>query len=92
MAQSIQASMRAPLTSPVGRSRSLRTLASEYVLVVLAVLTWILLISAAALDYLTPTSQAVVSALYVGAYLTGGTLALRPRSGICSIARSTSTC
>jgi Zn2+/Cd2+-exporting ATPase len=77
MAQSIQASLRVPLTSPVGRTRSLRTLVSEYILVVLAVLTWILLILAAALDYLTPTPQSVVSALYVGAYLTGGTLALK---------------
>ena len=77
MAQSLQASMRLPVTKPAESARSLRAFLSEYILVILAAATWLLLITAAALDHLTATPQSVVSALYVGAYLTGGTLALK---------------
>jgi Cd2+/Zn2+-exporting ATPase len=39
-----------------------------------AVATWVLLISAAAIDHLTDMPHAVVQVLYIGAYITGGTL------------------
>lgn len=47
----------------------------DYFLVVLAVLTWVLLITAAALDHLTAAPHAMILGLYFAAYLTGGTLA-----------------
>ena len=77
MAQSLQAELRLPVAASAKPARPFRELVSTYLLVVLAALTWFLLISAAALDHLTATPQSVISALYVGAYLTGGTLALK---------------
>src|SRR3954451_467518 len=52
-----------------------RALLSEYGLVVLAALTWVLLISAFALDRLTGTPDSVIVGLYIGAYISGGTQA-----------------
>ena len=77
MAQSLQASIRLPVTKPAPRSTTLRDFVSSYILVILAVLTWLLLITSSSLDHLTSTPQWIISALYVGAYLTGGTLALK---------------
>jgi len=52
-----------------------RALLSEYGLVVLAALTWALLIGAFALDRLTGTPGSVIVGLYIGAYFSGGTQA-----------------
>jgi Cd2+/Zn2+-exporting ATPase len=77
MAQSLQASLRLPATTSTRPARPLREVVTTYLLVILAAATWLLLITSAALDHLTATPQPVISALYVGAYLTGGTLALK---------------
>ncbi len=62
--------------TPVARP-AWREWLDDYLLVVLAVLTWVLLISAAALDHLTDLPHTLIQAMYVAAYLSGGTLATR---------------
>jgi Cd2+/Zn2+-exporting ATPase len=77
MAQTVPAAFPIPAQAPAFVRRSPRRLLSDYLLVTLAALTWILLITAVALDHLTSTPQWLISTLYAGAYLTGGTLALK---------------
>ena len=77
MAQAVSRPLPARAAAKSGEKFDLRQFLKTYRLVILAVLTWLLLIVAATLDHLTSTPQGVISALYVGAYLTGGTLALK---------------
>ena len=77
MAQAVSRPLPAHVAVKPGEKFNLRQFLDTYLLVILAVLTWLLLIVAAALDHLTSTPQSVISALYVGAYLTGGTLATK---------------
>ena len=46
----------------------------RWVLALAAISTWVLLIAAASVDHLTSAPHAVVQALYISAYITGGTL------------------
>lgn len=65
---------QAPVNPP-GEERE--TWWERWSLAAAAISTWVLLIAAAALDHLTSTPHAIVLALYIGAYVTGGTLAGR---------------
>jgi Cd2+/Zn2+-exporting ATPase len=68
-----------PLEAFTGTKRDLgaeerETWWQRWELAAAAIATWILLIAAAAVDHLTSAPHAVVQALYIGAYITGGTL------------------
>ena len=57
-----------------GRNRERESWWDRWHLMAAAVATWVLLIGAAAIDHLTDAPHAVVQVLYIGAYITGGTL------------------
>src|SRR6478735_9336258 len=68
-----------PLDAFTGTKRDLgaeerETWWERWELAAAAIATWILLIAAAAVDHLTSAPHAVVQVLYIGAYITGGTL------------------
>ncbi len=68
-----------PLDAFTGTKRDLgaeerETWWERWELAAAAIATWILLIAAASIDHLTSAPHAVVQALYIGAYITGGTL------------------
>jgi Zn2+/Cd2+-exporting ATPase len=80
MAQAVTRVTR-PLSTPISAPRPSSCCAPprerDNTLVVLAALTWLLLIAAFVLDRATSLSGAAITLIYAGAYLTGGTLAFK---------------
>src|SRR4051812_40682180 len=63
-------------TNPVETPREEReTWWERWSLAAAAISTWVLLASAAGIDHLSPAPHALVQVLYIGAFITGGTLA-----------------
>lgn len=77
MAQAVSQPLSARISAPRPSACCAPQRDNDRPLVVLAALTWLLLIAAAVLDRTSALSGTVITLIYAGAYLTGGTLAFR---------------